>query len=294
MGGALLAAPVFAFADEIDSGDTAWMITATALVLFMTIPGLSLFYAGMVRRKNVLSMFMQCFATAGLVAVLWAIYGYSLAFDEGNALIGGFGKAFLSGVGVDATIGTIPETVFMMYQMAFAIITPGTDRRCICGADEVLGAARVHGALGHTVLRAGLLLGLGGRMARQARHHRLRGRDGGPHQRRNRGSRRRAGARTAQGLPQDADASEQPHLHDRRGRHALGRLARVQCGLRTGRGRHGRHGGGGHPVLRRGRCAELDVPGVDSPRQTDRARDCVGRHRRPRCDHPCLGGPSDR
>ena len=124
MGGALLAAPVFAFADEIDSGDTAWMITATALVLFMTIPGLSLFYAGMVRRKNVLSMFMQCFATAGLVAVLWAIYGYSLAFDEGNALIGGFGKAFLSGVGVEATIGTIPETVFMMYQMTFAIITP--------------------------------------------------------------------------------------------------------------------------------------------------------------------------
>ena len=124
VGGALLAAPVIALADEIDSGDTAWMITATALVLFMTIPGLSLFYAGMVRSKNVLSMFMQCFATAGLVTILWAVYGYSLAFGEGNALIGGLEKSFLSGVGVDAIIGTIPETVFMMYQMTFAIITP--------------------------------------------------------------------------------------------------------------------------------------------------------------------------
>ncbi len=120
----MLAAPVMAFADEIDSGDTAWMITATALVLFMTIPGLSLFYAGMVRSKNVLSVFMQCFAIAGLVSILWAMYGYSLAFDEGSALIGGLGRSFLSGVGVDAVIGTIPESVFVIYQMTFAIITP--------------------------------------------------------------------------------------------------------------------------------------------------------------------------
>ena len=124
-GGALLAAPAMAFAGEIDSGDTAWMITATALVLFMTIPGLSLFYAGMVRSKNVLSMFMQCFAIVGLVTILWAMYGYSLAFDEGgNALIGGFGRFFLRGVGVDSVTGTIPESVFMMYQMTFAIIAP--------------------------------------------------------------------------------------------------------------------------------------------------------------------------
>ncbi len=123
-GGALLVAPAIALAGEVDSGDTAWMITATALVLFMTIPGLSLFYAGMVRSKNVLSMFIQCFAIAGLVTILWAIYGYSLAFDEGNAVIGGLGKAFLSGVGVDAVTGTIPETVFMVYHLTFAIITP--------------------------------------------------------------------------------------------------------------------------------------------------------------------------
>ena len=122
--GALFATPALALADELDSGDTAWMITATALVLFMTIPGLSLFYAGMVRSKNVLSMFMQCFAIAGLVSILWAIYAYSLAFGEGNAVIGGLDKVFLIGVTVDAMNGTIPETVFMMYQMTFAIITP--------------------------------------------------------------------------------------------------------------------------------------------------------------------------
>lgn len=120
----LLAAPAAVRADVLDSGDTAWMISATALVLFMAIPGLALFYAGMVRSKNVLSIFTQCFAVAGLVSVLWAIYAYSLAFGEGNPLIGGFGRVFLNGLTVDAMSGTIPETVFMMYQLAFAIITP--------------------------------------------------------------------------------------------------------------------------------------------------------------------------
>ena len=124
MAGALLAAPALTTAGELNSGDTAWMITATALVLLMTIPGLSLFYAGMVRSKNVLSVFMQCFAIAGLMSLLWAFYAYSLAFDEGNAFIGGLGKAFLGGVTVDAMSGTIPETVFMTFQMMFAIITP--------------------------------------------------------------------------------------------------------------------------------------------------------------------------
>ena len=124
MAGALLAAPALTTAGELNSGDTAWMITATALVLLMTIPGLSLFYAGMVRSKNVLSVFMQCFAITGLMSILWAFYGYSLAFDEGNAFIGGLAKAFLSGVTVDAMSGTIPETVFMTFQMMFAIITP--------------------------------------------------------------------------------------------------------------------------------------------------------------------------
>ena len=117
-------APATAIADELSAGDTAWMLTATALVLFMTIPGLSLFYAGMVRSKNVLSVLMQCFAITGLMSILWAFWGYSIAFGEGNAFMGGFGKLFLAGVTVDSMSGTIPETVFMTFQMTFAIITP--------------------------------------------------------------------------------------------------------------------------------------------------------------------------
>ena len=123
----MVVVPSIALADELNSGDTAWMITATVLVLFMTIPGLSLFYAGMVRSKNVLSVLMQCFAITGLMSILWALFVYSLAFDDSgsmNAFVGGLGKAFLSGVTVDAMSGTIPETVFMTFQMTFAIITP--------------------------------------------------------------------------------------------------------------------------------------------------------------------------
>jgi Amt family ammonium transporter len=113
-----------AAADELNSGDTAWMLTATALVLFMTIPGLSLFYAGMVRSKNVLSVFMQCFAITGLVTILWVVVGYSIAFGGEGPFWGGFSKIFLRGVGVESLSGTIPETVFMTFQMTFAIITP--------------------------------------------------------------------------------------------------------------------------------------------------------------------------
>jgi len=111
--------------DGLSSGDTAWMLTATALVLFMTIPGLSLFYAGMVRAKNALSVMMQCFAITCLVTIIWVLYGYSLAFgDDIGGFVGGLGKAFMSGVGVDSLSGTIPESVFSMFQLTFAIITP--------------------------------------------------------------------------------------------------------------------------------------------------------------------------
>lgn len=110
--------------DTLNSGDTAWMLTATALVLFMTIPGLSLFYAGMVRSKNVLSVMMQCFAITCLMSVIWAVYAYSIAFGGDGPLIGGMSKAFLAGIGVDTLSGSIPETVFMTFQMTFAIITP--------------------------------------------------------------------------------------------------------------------------------------------------------------------------
>ena len=111
--------------DVLDSGDTAWMLTATALVLFMTIPGLSLFYAGMVRSKNALSVIMQCFAIACLVTVLWVVYLYSLAFgDDVNGVIGNLDKSFMRGVDVGALTGTIPESVFSIFQLTFAIITP--------------------------------------------------------------------------------------------------------------------------------------------------------------------------
>ena len=122
-----LAPAAFAAEPALDSGDTAWMLTSTALVLFMTIPGLSLFYAGMVRSKNALSVMMQCFAITCLVTVLWMILGYSLAFGDGgsmNSIVGGLGKFFMKGITGDALSGTIPEMVFSMFQLTFAIITP--------------------------------------------------------------------------------------------------------------------------------------------------------------------------
>jgi len=122
---AALAPGIVVAQDALDSGDTAWMLTATALVLFMTIPGLSLFYAGMVRAKNALSVMMQCFAICCLMTIIWVLYGYSLAFgDDIGGFVGGLGKAFMAGVSVDALFGTIPESVFAMFQLTFAVITP--------------------------------------------------------------------------------------------------------------------------------------------------------------------------
>jgi len=137
--GALLSlvTPGLALAEEaapvLNSGDTAWMLTATALVLFMTIPGLALFYGGMVRSKNVLSVMMQCFAITGLMSILWMVYGYSLAFDttgmekgvlNASSFVGGLSKAFLAGVTPQSLTASFPEPVFITFQMTFAIITP--------------------------------------------------------------------------------------------------------------------------------------------------------------------------
>jgi Amt family ammonium transporter len=126
---ALLYAPLALAADppKLDPANTAWMITASVLVLFMTLPGLALFYAGLVRAKNVLSVLMQCFAITCVVTLAWVIVAYSIAFGDGgaaNAWWGGLGKSFLSGVEVKTLKGTIPETVFAMFQLTFAIITP--------------------------------------------------------------------------------------------------------------------------------------------------------------------------
>ena len=108
----------------LDSGDTAWMLTATALVLMMTIPGLVMFYGGLVRKKNVLSTVVQSFATCCLISVVWMVVGYSLAFGESQGLIGGLNRFLLIGMEVDSLSGTVPESVFMTFQMTFAIITP--------------------------------------------------------------------------------------------------------------------------------------------------------------------------
>ncbi|SNR99707.1 ammonium transporter [Antarctobacter heliothermus] len=108
----------------MNGADTAWIIVATALVLFMTLPGLALFYGGLVRSRNVLSVFMQCYAIACLMSVLWFVVGYSIAFGEGNAIWGGLGKAFLTGIDAGTLAGTLPEVLFFAFQMTFAIITP--------------------------------------------------------------------------------------------------------------------------------------------------------------------------
>ena len=125
---ALLSLVLFPFAaaadDGINTGDTAWMMTSTALVLFMTLPGLALFYGGLVRAKNVLSVLMQCFAITCIVSVMWVIGLYSLTFGAGGPFIGGLGKVFMAGVTPDARSGTVPEVVFSMFQLTFAVITP--------------------------------------------------------------------------------------------------------------------------------------------------------------------------
>jgi ammonium transporter, Amt family len=126
----LLTVPAVAGAADaptMNAANTAWILTSTALVLFMTLPGLALFYGGLVRTKNVLSVLMQCFAITGIVSLVWVLFGYSLAFGDGgeyNAWFGGFSKSMMAGIGVTTVKGSIPETVFAMFQMTFAIITP--------------------------------------------------------------------------------------------------------------------------------------------------------------------------
>jgi Amt family ammonium transporter len=159
-------------APKLDSGDTAWMLTSTALVLMMTIPGLALFYGGMVRKKNVLATVMQSFAITCLITVLWMVIGYSWAFTEGTSYLGGASRLLLMGMGTDSiasAAATIPESVFMCFQMTFAIITPAL----ICGAfaDRMkfsammwfmgLWSLLVYSPIAHWVWGGGFLGGLG-------------------------------------------------------------------------------------------------------------------------------------
>jgi len=122
--GLLALLPMGVFAGELDGANTSWILTSTALVLFMTLPGLALFYGGLVRSKNILSVLMQCFAIAGIVSVLWLVAGYSIAFADGNAYFGSLSKFMLSGVLEGSLSGDIPESLFALFQMTFAIITP--------------------------------------------------------------------------------------------------------------------------------------------------------------------------
>lgn len=153
-------------------GNTAWLLTATALVLLMTLPGLALFYGGLVQSRNVLSVLMHCFAIAAIVSVVWLAVGYTLVFDDGGALgqwIGGLGKAFLAGVGTDSLSGTVPETAFFMFQMTFAIITPALIigayvERIRFGAVvlfTVLWSLLVYAPVAHWVWGGGFLADLG-------------------------------------------------------------------------------------------------------------------------------------
>ncbi|GAA6173289.1 ammonium transporter [Colwellia sp. KU-HH00111] len=122
----LLAIPTSVIADDgtLNGANTAWILTSTALVLLMTLPGLALFYGGLVRKKNVLSILMQCFAIGSISSILWLLVGYSLAFSEGNGFIGDFSKVMMNGIGKGALSGDIPESLFMLFQMTFAVITP--------------------------------------------------------------------------------------------------------------------------------------------------------------------------
>ena len=157
----------------VNKGDNAWMLTSTVLVLLMTIPGLALFYGGLVRSKNMLSVLMQVFYTVCIVTILWALYGYSLAFTGGSDFIGGFSKAFLMGVTPDSKAATfsvdanISELVYVCFQMTFAVITPALIVGAFAERMKVLGGGAVHPALGDADLfpdRAhGLVLGRPGR-----------------------------------------------------------------------------------------------------------------------------------
>src|SRR4051812_30713955 len=169
---ALAAGPAAAQEPKLDTGDTAWMLTSTALVLLMTIPGLALFYGGMVRKKNVLATVMQSFAITCLVTVVWMIAGYSLAFTDGGSMtsyIGGLSPPFLAGMGEERPKGTIPETVFMCFQMTFAIITPAliaggfADRMKFSAMMWFVGlwAVLVYSPIAHWVWGGGFLAGLG-------------------------------------------------------------------------------------------------------------------------------------
>ena len=210
--GAIAAIAVFAVspaaaqpAMPIDRADTAWMIVATALVLMMTLPGLALFYAGMVRKKNVLATMAQSLAATALCSILWAVVGYSLAFIGDAPFLGTFDRLLLSGMGLDAVspwAKTIPEALFMIYQMTFAVITVALVAGSVADRMRFSAFLWFCRALVDCRLRADRALGLGRWFSCRGRAHRLRRRHGGAYQCRRCRPDRRTRAGCAPGLRQ--------------------------------------------------------------------------------------------
>jgi Amt family ammonium transporter len=220
-------------ASKIDAGDTAWMIAATALVLMMTIPGLALFYCGMVRKKNVLATMAQSVAAVCLVSILWALLGYTLAFSGDAPALGNLERAFLRGIGMDSVsplAKTIPESLFMIYQMTFAIITVAlvsgaVADRCASRRSSVLGIVAV------PRLRAARALGLGRRFPADMGRARLRRRHRGAYQCRRRRTGRRTGTGQAARLRHGKSGALRSLAGCDRHRHVVGRLVRLQWRL---------------------------------------------------------------
>ena len=254
-----------AAAPTIDSGNTAWIIVATALVLFMTIPGLSMFYAGLVRKKNVLSVFMHCFVITCVMSIVWLVFGYSAAFAEGGKFIGGMGKAMLSGIGTGDVYDSghsIPELIFFAFQMTFFIITPALMvgafvERIRFSAMLVfvtVWAILVYLPVCHMVWGGGSMLGLEGIMdhAGGIVVHITAG----------------VGALVAVIVlgPRTGYPSHPMAPHNLpvcgRNRHALGRLVRLQCGLRPWCRWQRRHDIDCHPHICVHGGSNLDGDGV--------------------------------
>jgi ammonia channel protein AmtB len=210
-------------------GDTAWLMTATALVLFMTLPGLALFYGGLVRGKNALSILIQCFAITGLVSVLWVLCGYGLAFGDGaraQPLIGSLTRSLLGGLTRNGMSGTVPEAAFVMFQMTFAIITPAL----------VIGGFAERMRFSAVLWFAGLWLLLvyvpvthwvWGGLARALGRDGFRGRYSRARQRGGRRTGGRAGDRSTARIPAGLDAASQPATDGGGRRHAVGRMVRI-------------------------------------------------------------------
>ena len=273
---------------KVDTGDTAWMLASTALVLLMTIPGLALFYGGMVRKKNILATLMQCFIITCIVTIVWTVAGYSLAFTNGNAYVGDLSRFMLHGIADHITKGaddtgfilgagtrrrrlpiTIPETVYMMFQMTFAIITPAlivgafADRMkfsalCIF---MTLWSLLIYSPIAHWMW-APTGWAFVERPARLRRRHRR------AHQRRHRRTGLRARARQAGRLRHREHGAVQPVLFGDRRIAAVGRLVRLQRRLRGRREWPRRHGDGGDADRHRRRGPGLDVRRVDGQGQT--------------------------